>query len=229
MRVPTKGEGRVATARAPKGGRAGHHRGRLYTAARLLALQAIVAGTVLAAPTLIQATGWGRDHRVASAETATVPAPAAGSASDLMNGAGPAAQLTDGPVNGVDFEIMIPSLGYRATVLEGTGDGVLAQGPGHYVSTAWPGQTGNVGVAAHNTYWMALGNLRPGDRVDVQGHHGLFTYAIRSITIVNPDDRTVLAPTDDHRLTMTTCYPLWAGAWATQRMIFTAFQVDTAG
>ena len=42
-------------------------------------------------------------------------------------------------------------------------------------------------------------------------------------TIVNPDDRTVLVPdAAGFHLTLTTCWPLWAGAFATQRyVIFT--------
>lgn len=231
------GDGRVAANRTPEGAEHSHRgrarTGRLYTWAQSLGLLAIVVGAGLTAPNLIQANGWSRDHRFASVETATVPAPAAAT-SDLLSGAAqvparPPTPAAEGPVNGVDFDIVIPALGYRATVLEGTGAGVLARGPGHYTSTAWPGRAGNVGIAAHNTYWIALGNLEPGDRVEIQTRHGVFTYAIRYVTIVNPDDRTALAATADHRLTLTTCYPLWAGAWATQRMIFAAVEIDSAG
>jgi len=213
------------------------HRGR--NSARRLAvwvlapgLLSVLVGAALLAPTVIQAGGLGRVHQQGSAlvETLPPPPPGAGSGSDLLNGqggprSGVSAEVADGPVDGVAFEIIVPSLDYRATVLEGTDIATLDRAPGHYLTTAWPGHTGNVGVAAHNTYWLALGNLKRGDSVQILTRHGLFAYEIRDIKIVNPDDRTVLAPTDDHRLTLTTCYPLWAGAWATQRLIFTALEV----
>lgn len=217
---------------APRSRTESGRRGRSGRApARTLALAAgvlaVVVGSLLAAPTVLQFAGWGGYGR-ASGQTTTVLAPPAGAASDLLNGspvAAPPAQPADGPVDGVDFDIILPSLGYRATVDEGTGADVLARGPGHYTTTAWPGQAGNVGIAAHNTYWIALGNLRPDDQVEIQTPHGLFVYSIREMKVVNPDDRTVLAPTTDHRLTLTTCYPLWAGAWATQRLIFVAVEI----
>jgi sortase A len=47
--------------------------------------------------------------------------------------------------------IRIPALGpdWSYTVLEGTDEDVLADGPGHYTGTALPGEAGNVAIAAH--------------------------------------------------------------------------------
>ena len=43
--------------------------------------------------------------------------------------------------------------------------------------------------------------------------------------IVNPDNRTALiADANGYYLTLTTCWPLWAGAFATQRYIIHATQ-----
>ncbi|TMF81268.1 MAG: sortase, partial [Chloroflexi bacterium] len=47
-------------------------------------------------------------------------------------------------------------------------------------------------------------------------------FEITGSRVTDPNDRTVLAATSDDRLTLTTCYPLWAGAFATKRLIFTA-------
>jgi sortase A len=137
--------------------------------------------------------------------------------------------ITDGPVNGVAFEMTISSLGYRATVLEGVGKEVLDRAPGHYPDSAWPGRSGNVGVAAHNVYWLSFNRLRVGDRVEIRTQHGLYVYEITGSKVVSPTDRSVLAQTPDHRLTLTTCYPLWAGAFATQRLVFFAREIGGVG
>lgn len=132
------------------------------------------------------------------------------------------------PVDGVDFLIKVPKIGYTAAVQEGVDDSKLAGGPGHYPTTPWPGQAGNIGVAAHNVYWIKFNDLQPGDEVVLQTRWGDYTYQVTGKTIVNPDNRQVLAPTPDDRLTLTTCWPLWAGAFATQRLIIFTQQVSPA-
>jgi sortase A len=127
------------------------------------------------------------------------------------------------PVNGIDFAIKIPRLGYYAAVKEGVGSGVLYSGPGHYPTTMWPGEPGTVGVAAHNVYWINFPQLSRGDEIDIETRYGIYRYRVTGSQIVNPDDRSVLIPdSDGYHLTLTTCWPLWAGAFATKRyVIFT--------
>ena len=127
------------------------------------------------------------------------------------------------PVNGVDFAISIPKLHYFAAVKEGISSTVLWDGPGHYPQTQWPGDPGTVGVAAHNEYWINFPKLVPGDEVDLQTRYGNYRYHVIGSRIVNPDDRTVLVPNDaGFHLTLTTCWPTWAGVFATKRyVIFT--------
>ncbi|MGH7904115.1 MAG: class D sortase [Candidatus Dormibacteraceae bacterium] len=129
------------------------------------------------------------------------------------------------PVDGVDFAIDIPRIGYDHAVQEGVGAMVLLAGPGHYAGTAWPGQMGNVGVAAHNTYWIHVDSLKVGDEIDLLTRWGNFKYHVTAFQIVKPSDVAVLAQKPgQHRLTLTTCWPLWAGAFATQRFIISAVQ-----
>lgn len=126
----------------------------------------------------------------------------------------------------IAFAIRVPRLNYFAAVRQGVSLDVLFDGPGHYTTTPMPGQQGNVGIAAHNTYWIAFGVLKPGDKVILETRYGTFTYQIYGSTIVSPNNTTVLAPTTDHRLTLTTCWPLWAGALATKRLVFFAEEVS---
>jgi len=136
------------------------------------------------------------------------------------------ARIQAHPVDGVDFAVRVPKIDYFAAVGEGTDGKALESGPGHYSETPWPGQPGNVGVAAHNVYWIKFDDLQPGDLVKLETRWGIYTYRITSRKLVQPDDRTVLVPSVEPRLTLTTCWPLWAGAFATQRLVFFADQVD---
>ena len=124
------------------------------------------------------------------------------------------------PVDGVDFAIRIPKLDYYAAIREGVDSGVLYSSPGHYPQTRWPGDPGTVGVAAHNVYWINFPQLVKGDEIDLETRYGVYRYRVVSTEIVNPDNRTALV-TDSNgfHLTLTTCWPLWAGAFATQRYI----------
>lgn len=130
------------------------------------------------------------------------------------------------PVNGVDFSIRIPKLDYQAAVKEGVGAGVLYSSPGHYPTTMWPGDPGMVGVAAHNVYWINFPQLTRGDEIDVQTRYGLYRYRVTGTEVVNPDNRGVVVPNaGGFHLTLTTCWPLWAGAFATQRYVIFSDQV----
>ncbi len=130
------------------------------------------------------------------------------------------------PVGGIDFAIRIPKLNYYAAIKEGVDSGVLYAGPGHYPATRWPGQPGTVGVAAHNVYWINFPQLKKGDEVDLETRYGVYRYGVTWAEIVNPDNHTALV-TDSNgfHLTLTTCWPLWAGAFATQRYVIHTDQV----
>ncbi len=129
------------------------------------------------------------------------------------------------PVGGVDFAIEVPKLNYFAAVKEGVDLGVLYSAPGHYPQTQWPGNAGTVGVAAHNVYWINFPQLTKGDEVDLRTRYGLYRYRVTGSAIVDPNDRSVLVPdASGFHLTLTTCWPLWAGAFATKRYVIFAEQ-----
>ena len=132
-------------------------------------------------------------------------------------------QATPRPINAV-FALRVPKIGYYAAVQEGVSNSVLASGPGHYPTTAMPGKPGLVGVAAHNTFWIPFGQLGSGDSIILEARYGKFTYKITGTKIVNPDDLSVLTSSSDPRLVLTTCWPLWAGNLAPQRLAIFAQQ-----
>lgn len=129
------------------------------------------------------------------------------------------------PVKGVDFAIRVPKLHYYAAVREGTTTTVLYSGPGHYPGTVWPGDQGTVGVAAHNVYWINFPQLKSHDEIDIETRYGTFRYRVTGSKIVNPNDRSVVVShAPGYHLVLTTCWPLWAGAFATQRYVIFADQ-----
>jgi sortase A len=128
------------------------------------------------------------------------------------------------PVDGLDFKLTVPRLGYSEVVREGVALDVLARGPGHYPRTAWPGQPGDVGVAAHNVYWLRFGELSPGDEIVLEARYGLFRYRVTGSTVVTPGETWVLDSAPGRHLTLTTCWPLWAGQFTNRRLAIFAYQ-----
>lgn len=144
--------------------------------------------------------------------------------SDSPSAAEATAQAHIGPSIPALFAIRVPKINYYAAVREGVSSDILAVGPGHYPGTAMPGAAGLIGIAAHNTFWIPFGQLGPGDAVVLETRSGKYTYKVTGTQIVNPDDRSVLAPTSSNRLALTTCWPLWAGNLAPQRLVIDAQQ-----
>lgn len=96
-------------------------------------------------------------------------------------------------------------------------------GPGHYLSSQWPGEVGNFAVAAHRTSHGApfnkIDTLQAGDQVFVETNDGWYTYEYRQTKIVDPTDVGVIRSvpkgmTGAHKggsyMTMTSCHPKWS-------------------
>jgi sortase A len=80
--------------------------------------------------------------------------------------------------------IRVPAFGrdYVLPVQQGTSDGVLAEGFGHFDGTAGPGEVGNYALAGHRvTHGEPLRNmpsLRPGDTIIVETRTRILTYRL---------------------------------------------------
>jgi sortase A len=152
---------------------------------------------------------------------------------------------------GQAFAILhIPRLGadYHRVIVEGTDQDQLAQGPGHYLGTAFPGEKGNVSLAGHRvgrgSPFLELDKLRPGDPIVIETRTSWFVYrvlgdaasgnfgtdasGIPGQQIVLPTKLSVISPTPDapasaapsgSYLTLTTCHPRFS---ARQRLVIHA-------
>ncbi len=119
--------------------------------------------------------------------------------------------------------IEIPKIGVSKAVVEGVGVEDLKKGPGHYPGTPLPGQAGNAAIAGHRTTYGGpfgdLDELNRGDPINVTTTAGKFRYEVDHTDIVSPSEVSVLDPTSDNRLTLTTCNPKFSAA---QRLIIVA-------
>jgi sortase A len=148
-------------------------------------------------------------RHVSPATTPTVPAPAP-------------------PTGSAVAHLVIPRIGVDKFVVQGVGVADLRKGPGHYPQTPLPGERGNAAVAGHRTTYGApfyrLNELQPFDDIYVTTMSGSFHYRVTESKVVKPSDVSVLDPTADNRLTLTTCNPRYS---ASRRLVVVSQLIDT--
>jgi sortase A len=108
--------------------------------------------------------------------------------------------------------IEMPSINVKQIVVSGVTINDLRKGPGHYRTTALPGQRGNAAIAAHRTGFGGpfgdIDKLRTGDKIIVSyRNHDRYVYSVRDSRVVPPSDVSVLDPSEEAILTLTTCDP----------------------
>lgn len=124
--------------------------------------------------------------------------------------------------------LRIPRIHVEAPVLEGTDDLTLNRGVGRIEGTAHFGENGNVGIAGHRDgFFRGLKDIKVGDRIEVEEPHGIETYVVEQLEVVDPADVSVLRSNSKPELTLVTCYPFYYIGSAPQRYIVHAGRVDT--
>ncbi len=119
--------------------------------------------------------------------------------------------------------IQIPKIGLDRAIVQGIGVPDLRRGPGHYPATPLPGQLGNAAIAGHRTTYGApfnrIDELGIGDPILIQTVSGTFRYTVTQQLVVSPKEVSVLDPTAEATLTLTTCNPKFS---ASQRLVVKA-------
>jgi sortase A len=127
-----------------------------------------------------------------------------------------------GPIGRIE----IPRLGLSVVVVEGIGKTTLRRAAGHIPGTALPGQPGNVGISGHrDTFFRPLKDLKIKDEIQFSTLNGDFRYVVESLTVVDPNNVGVLAPTSENQLTLVTCYPFFYIGAAPKRFVVRAWQI----
>jgi sortase A len=156
--------------------------------------------------------------------TAVMPSfnESAAATNPTLSSGGPAANTTLG-------RIEIPVLSLSAMIQEGTGARTLQRGVGHITGTAPVGHSGNVGLAAHrDTFFRKLRNIHEGDEITLTTLAGTFLYRVDLISVVEPEDSSVLRNSTENILTLVTCYPFSYVGPAPKRFIVRAKQLPSA-
>jgi sortase A len=121
--------------------------------------------------------------------------------------------------------IIVPRLGLNMVVVEGTSEGDLEKGPGHYdaasgVNTSLPGMGGVVAIAGHRTTYLHpfrhIDALRPGDDIYLRMPYGIFAYRVYMHRIVGSTDWSILHRPQFEKLVLSACHPLYS---ATHRFV----------
>jgi len=126
------------------------------------------------------------------------------------------AEHFDGPL----AVLKVDKIHLEVPVFEGTSDPVLNRGVGRIEGTAHVGEAGNLGIAGHRDgFFRGLKDVGVGDTMELETPAGTQTYIIDSISLVNPDDVSVLKNESVPAITLVTCFPFYFVGSAPQRYI----------
>lgn len=146
--------------------------------------------------------------------------------------------------------IIIPRLGKNVPVINISDDNLikrdwgalekdlqqgLRNGVVHYPGTPWPGQSGNVVITGHSSYYpwdpgrfkdvfAVLHNVNIGDEIIVFHNQRKYRYKVSNTKVVLPQEVQVLGDTGDNRITLLTCTPIGTNL---KRLIVTALPVES--
>ncbi len=119
--------------------------------------------------------------------------------------------------------LSIPKIHLEVPVFEGTDDVTLDRGVGRITGTSRPGQAGNLGIAGHRDgFFRGLKDVTKGDEIKLSLPEGDATYVVDQITVVTPQDVSVLQPRPVSSLTLVTCFPFYFVGSAPERYIVSA-------
>jgi sortase A len=119
--------------------------------------------------------------------------------------------------------IEIGRIGLKMVVVQGTDEGSLEKGPGHYLGSGLPGQGRLIYIAGHRTTYLApfadINDIRIGDYVRLEVPYGTFTYRVVRHWVVPADDLAVLRNHGKEILRLQACHPRF---FATHRYLVDA-------
>lgn len=113
--------------------------------------------------------------------------------------------------------LSVDSADIKGAVQEGTDAYAMMEGPWHFPLSVAPGEKGNSIIIGHrfaevppstNTFYN-LDKIEVGDKIHISQKTGEYSFTVVETKVVDKNDRSVLLPTSDYRITLITCHPLW--------------------
>jgi sortase A len=125
--------------------------------------------------------------------------------------------------SGLIGRLELERLGLTAIVSEGIGSRTLRRSVGHVPGSAFPGENGNVVLAAHrDRHFRPLRKVRVGDLVRLTTPDGSFDYRVEFTQIVEAESTELVSDLAAPVLTLVTCYPFYFVGDAPQRFVVRA-------
>ena len=115
-------------------------------------------------------------------------------------------------------KLVIPKIGVEVSIVEGATEQALSKGAWRLPGTSTPDQGGNIALAGHRFRYEApyphifylLDKLEQGDTFKIAWEGKEYHYAVSEISIVQPDDLSILQQTQNSTVTLITCTPLFS-------------------
>lgn len=121
--------------------------------------------------------------------------------------------------------LIIPSLRLDQAIHEGLDERTVHRGIWHRPNTSSPDKGSNTVLVGHRfsysdpAVFYNLDQVKTGEQIAYVHNQKIYVYTIKEIKIVSPQAMEVEAPTDENRLTIYTCAPLWS---TRDRLVVTA-------
>ena len=104
--------------------------------------------------------------------------------------------------------LIVDAAGILSPVFVGDDATQLLYGAGQYYGSVFPGDIGNTVIAGHtNSVFKTLGDAQIGDAIRFELTYGTYVYEISNIEIKSGTDQSILAPSEEQILTLSTCSP----------------------
>jgi LPXTG-site transpeptidase (sortase) family protein len=150
------------------------------------------------------------------------------------------APIADGEIIPSGSQLVVPKINVKTPIIyvettnEASIQAALPNGVVHYHGTAKPGEVGNTFITGHSSnYWwikgqynyvfLHLNKIEIGDQAIIYRDGKKFVYQASNIKVVEPNETSVLNPTDTPVLTLMTCTPPGTN-W--KRLIVTMDQIS---
>ncbi|HHX99068.1 TPA: sortase [Candidatus Dojkabacteria bacterium] len=117
----------------------------------------------------------------------------------------------------LDATLFIDSISIEGKIYQGESSKTIDVGFWHFPLSKFPGQKGNAVIIGHrfqylppakNTFFN-LDKIAIGDEIVIKHKEGDWKYVVTETKVVDDNDLSVVRDSDDYRLTLITCTPLW--------------------